>query len=266
MNTTEQFNNTWRKVASTIYKKPVDSKIFGGVEFDVTELENYISQKRKEGLKITLTHFFVLVLARALKTDVPVFNTYLRRGRIISRPTIDAAVSVLQANGSMGTIQVSKADSLNYREVELIMRNEIQQSRKGEENKTMQRKKFLAILPWPLRNWFFYLYKTVTINWGFSIPFLGISANSFGSFAVTNIGSLGIDYGYPALLPTSNVSFVLVMGGIQKKPVVVNDEIVIRRMMSVTIVFDHRLADASHAARLLRYIKQAIKNPGEFEE
>ncbi len=97
------------------------------------------------------------------------------------------------------------------------------------------------------------------------MPVLGLSANSFGSFAVTNIGSLGLDYGFPALLPTSNVAFVLVMGGVQKKPVVIDDEIAIRRMMAVTIVFDHRIADASHGAKLFRYIKYAVKNPEILE-
>jgi len=266
MNTTDQFNTTWRKVASTIYKKPVDSKIFGGVEFDVTELEKYISQKRKEGLKITLTHFFVLVLGRAVKTEIPEFNTYLRRGKIIPRPTIDAGVSVLQSNGDMTTVFVRQADTLNLSDVETLLQGQIQKSRNGGENNTMQNKNFLAKLPWPVRNWFFKIYKTLTIDWGISMPIIGVSANSFGSFMITNIGSLGLDYGFPALLPTSNISFVLVMGGVQKKPVVVNDEIVIRRMMSVTIVFDHRLADASHGARLLRYIKHAIKNPGDFEK
>jgi pyruvate dehydrogenase E2 component (dihydrolipoamide acetyltransferase) len=129
----------------------------------------------------------------------------------------------------------------------------------------MQSKNILARLPWPFRNWFFNIYKILTINWGLYTPVLGVSANSFGSFMVTNIGSLGLDYGFPALLPTSNISFVLAMGGIQKKPVVIEDEIVIRRMMSVTIVFDHRLADASQGAQLMRCIKYAIKHPEEFE-
>jgi pyruvate/2-oxoglutarate dehydrogenase complex dihydrolipoamide acyltransferase (E2) component len=266
MNTTDQFNTTWRKVASTVYKKPVDSKVFGGVEFDVTELEKYISQKRKEGNKITLTHFFVLVLARALKTEIPEFNVYIRRGKIVPRPSIGAGVSVMQADGSMSSIIVPNADTLNYSGLESVMNDEILKSRKGNENGTMQSKNILARLPWPFRNWFFNVYKTLTINWGIYTPVLGVSANSFGSFMVTNIGSLGLDYGFPALLPTSNVSFVLVMGGIQKKPVVVNDEIVIRRMMSVSIVFDHRIADASHGARLFKYIKQAIKKPEEFEK
>jgi pyruvate/2-oxoglutarate dehydrogenase complex dihydrolipoamide acyltransferase (E2) component len=265
MKNNDQFNTTWRKVASTVYKKPVDSKVFGGVEFDVTELEKYITQKRKEGLKITLTHFFVLVLARAVKTEIPEFNTYIRRGKIVFRPSIDAGVSVIQADGSMSSIIVPKADALDFSGLELYMNTEILNSRKGSENGTMQSKNILARLPWPFRNWFFNIYKTLTINWGIYTPVLGVSANSFGSFMVTNIGSLGLDYGFPALLPTSNVSFVLVMGGIQKKPVVVNDEIVIRRMMSVTIVFDHRVADASHGAKLFKFIKQSIRHPEEFE-
>jgi pyruvate/2-oxoglutarate dehydrogenase complex dihydrolipoamide acyltransferase (E2) component len=260
-----QFNTTWRKVASTIYKKPVDSKIFGGVEFDITELEKFVSSKRKEGLKITFTHFFVLAIAKALKKEIPEFNTYIRRGKINSRPSIDAVVSVLQSDESMSSIMIPKADEFNFKNLELYMNSEIIKSRRGDENGTMKNKNFIALLPWPFRNWFFYIYKTIAINWGIYMPVLGLSPNSFGSFLITNIGSLGIDYGFPALLPSSNLSFVFVMGGIQKKPVVINDEIVIRKMMSVSIVFDHRLTDASHAARLLRFLKQAIKHPYQFE-
>jgi len=266
MNTTDPYNTPWRKVASTIYQKPVDSKVFGGADLDVTELENYIAQKRKEGLKITLTQFFVLVLARLLKTEIPEFNVYIRRGKIVPRQKIDAAVSVLLPDGAMSSVMIQEADRLNIKEIESVMKGEIQKSRKGDENETMQNKNFISKLPWPFRSWFFSLYKMLIINWGISIPFLGLSPNSFGSFVLTNIGSLGLDSGYPALLPSSNVSFVFVMGGIQKKPVVVDDEIVIRRIMSATIVFDHRVVDASHAARLLRYIKHSIKHPCEFEK
>jgi pyruvate dehydrogenase E2 component (dihydrolipoamide acetyltransferase) len=264
MNSSEEFNTNWRKVASTIYRKPVDSKIFGGVELDVTELENFVSQQRKSGLKITLTHIFVSILARGLKTEVPEFNTYLRRGKIVERPTVDAMVSVLQADGGMGSVKVKNADKLNLSEIETVLREEIQKSRKGKEEGTMQTKSFLSSLPWPFRRMFFRLYSMLTINLGISIPLLGLTAHSFGSFVVTNIGSIGLDTGFPALLPSSNVAFVLVMGGVKKKPVVINDEVVIRKMMSVTVVIDHRVADASHGGKMLRFVKQLINSPEEL--
>ena len=36
---------------------------------------------------------------------------------------------------------------------------------------------------------------------------LGLSKDSFGSALVSNIGSLGLDYGIPALMPASNLEF-----------------------------------------------------------
>ncbi len=264
MDSHEQFNSTWRKVATTIYKKPVDSKIFGGVEIDVTDLEDYIAQKRKEGQKITLTHFFVLVLARAVKNDIPEFNTYPRRGKILPRPSVDVGVSVLQATGDMSSVIVPEADTLTYETLQGYMNSAINKSRGGRENDFTKSKNVLARLPWPFRNWLFRLFKLLTLDWGLSIPGLGLTPNTNGSFLLTNIGSLGLDFGFPALLPTANFSFVFVMGGIQKKPVVVNNEITIRRMMSLTIAIDHRLADASHGARLFKYIKNAIRNPESY--
>lgn len=259
------FNNDWRKVASTIYRKPTDSKVFGAVELDVTNLESFVAENRKKGTKITLTHLMVLIVARALKTEVPEMNTYIRRGKIVHRDSNDAMVSVLQADGQMGSIKIPNADQLNLKQLAELMAADIQKSRQGNENKTMKSKSFLSSIPWPFRNWFFYLYRMVTINWGLSIPFLGLKTDSFGSFVITNIGSIGLEVGYPALLPSSNVAFVLVMGGINKKPVVINDEIVIRRIMSLSIVMDHRLVDASHGGKLFRFIKHMVKNPQELE-
>ncbi|MCB8998605.1 MAG: hypothetical protein H6540_00860 [Bacteroidales bacterium] len=99
-------NTEWRKVAATIYSKPVDSKIYGSVEIDVTDLEAWVSRKRKEGLKITLTHIFVLILARALKYEVPELNTYIRRGNVVEREHVDAMVSVLNEQKEMSSVKV----------------------------------------------------------------------------------------------------------------------------------------------------------------
>ncbi|WP_423127479.1 2-oxo acid dehydrogenase subunit E2 [Gaoshiqia sp. Z1-71] len=258
-------NSHWRTVAATIYKKPTDSKIFGAVELDVTELEQFITDKRKQGLKITPTHVFVLIVARALKQEIPEFNTYIKRGKVVSRQQIDAMVSVLQASGQMGSVRIPEADKLNLGSLADLMKKEIQESRQGEENQAMQAKNMLSSFPWPFRNWIFWLYKTVTINWGISVPFTGLSSDSFGSYVISNIGTLGLETGFPALLPSSNVAFVLIMGGISKKPVVSHDEIVIRRIMSLSIVIDHRVADASHGGKLFRFIKNSLKNLHELE-
>ena len=260
------YNNNWRKVASTIYKKPIDSKIYGTVELDVTEIEKYISEKRKQGIKTTLTYMMTLIVGRAIRQEVPELNTFVRRGKIIQREQIDATVSVLLPGGEMGSVKVENSDKLTIKEISNEIAKKIRDSRKGNENKTMQSKNFLSSLPWPLRNWIFKLYRTITIHWGISMPLVGLDSNSFGSYVISNIGSVGLDTGYGSLLPSSNISIILILGSINKKPTVIDNKIVVRRIMALSATLDHRVVDGSHGGRLFRAIKYFLKNPQLLEK
>lgn len=258
-------NSDWRKVSSAIYKKASDGKIFGSVEVDVTELEAFVSKKRKEGLKITLTHIFTLAVARGLKDEVPELNCFVRRGNIIPRKQIDAMVSVLIQDNEMSSVQVENADQLNLTQLAEVLSDGINKSRSGDENSTMLMKSKIARIPWPFRGWVFSIIKTLTIKWGISLPAIGLTANNFGSFVVTNIGSIGLDSGYPSLFPASNVAFVFVMGGVDKKPIVIDNKVVIRRMITLSSAMDHRLVDAIHGGKLFKYIKQIVRDPSVLE-
>jgi pyruvate/2-oxoglutarate dehydrogenase complex dihydrolipoamide acyltransferase (E2) component len=258
-------NTSWRKTALTIYKKPVDSKIFGSVEIDITDLEKYIAKKRKSGIKITLTHFFLVATARAIKEHVPELNTYVKRGNIYSHEQVDATVSVLLHSGEMGSVKMQNVDKLTLTESAKKLKEEIQKTHNGDENVTMQMKEKLAAIPWPLRGWVYQSIKYITTTLGISIPPLGLSANNFGSFILSNIGSIGLDIGYPALMPSANIAFVLILGGVTKKPWVVNDEIVPRSILMLGAALDHRVIDASHGGKLFKQLKRYVSNPELLE-
>jgi pyruvate dehydrogenase E2 component (dihydrolipoamide acetyltransferase) len=260
----ENLNTDWRKVSAALYKKPVDSKIFGSVELDVTDLEEFISNQRKNELKITLTHIFTLIIARALRDEVPELNCFIRRGNVIRRNTIDAMVSVLVKDKEMSSVRIQDADNLNLSQLSEQLGKGISGLRSGEEDKTMRMKSVISKIPWPLRTWIFNLIKLLTVNLGISIPSIGLTANNFGSFVITNIGSIGLDTGFPALFPVSNVAMVFVMGGVYKKPIVIDDKIVVRRVISLSCALDHRVVDAIHGGRLFRYIKQMVQKPEDF--
>ncbi len=232
---------------------------------DVTELEAYIAEKRKSGVKVTLTQVLTLAAARALRSDVPELNVYLRRGKIVKRPSVDAMVSVLLEGSELGSVKVPHADQLTIDEMAHFIASEIKKARSGNENKTMEMKGRLAAIPWPFRGWIFQLVRTFTQKWGFSLTRLGLTPHSFGSFIVSNIGTLGLDLGFPALMPTSNVSFVLILGAVNKKPWVVNDAIVVRKILTIGAALDHRVCDGSHGGRLFRSLKYYIKNPEQLD-
>ena len=265
MQKTDELNNNWRRVATAVYKKPTDAKILGSVEVDVTEIEEYINRKRKEGLRITLTHIYTLIIARALRRDVPELNVYVRRGKIIPRPSIDASVTVLLRDNQMSTVKVPNADQITLSELADFLMEELRKTRKGSENKTMKMKGILAGIPWPFRGWIFRFLKTISIDWGLEIPAWGLSPDNFGSFVVSNIGTLGLDAGFPALFPVSNVTFVIILGGLSTKPWVVDNQVVPRRILWIGTAIDHRAVDGSHGGKLFRYIREVMKDIEQLE-
>jgi len=80
-----------------------------------------------------------------------------------------------------------------------------------------------------------------------------------GTFTISNLGMFGVDTFAPIINPPE--SAILGVGRIVKKPVVVNDQITIRSVMTLTLVFDHRVIDGAQAARFLQSINQILENP-----
>ncbi|MEZ4505156.1 MAG: 2-oxoglutarate dehydrogenase complex dihydrolipoyllysine-residue succinyltransferase [Thermomicrobiales bacterium] len=80
-----------------------------------------------------------------------------------------------------------------------------------------------------------------------------------GTFTITNGGIYGSLMSTP-ILNTPQVG-ILGMHAIQKRAVVVGDEIVIRPMMYVALSYDHRIVDGSTAVRFLVKIKELIEDP-----
>jgi pyruvate dehydrogenase E2 component (dihydrolipoamide acetyltransferase) len=82
---------------------------------------------------------------------------------------------------------------------------------------------------------------------------------SGGTFTVTNLGMYEVDAFTPVINPRQVA--ILGVGRIQSKPVVYDGQVVVRQMMTLSLVFDHRLVDGAPAARFLQRIKQLIENP-----
>ncbi len=80
-----------------------------------------------------------------------------------------------------------------------------------------------------------------------------------GTFTVSNGGVYGSLLSTPILnMPQSGI---LGMHKIEKRPVVVDDEIVIRPMMYVALSYDHRIVDGKGAVTFLRRVKECVENP-----
>ncbi len=82
-----------------------------------------------------------------------------------------------------------------------------------------------------------------------------------GTFSITNPGVFGGLTGLP-VINQPNVA-ILGIGGIQKRPVVINDAIAIRSMVYLTLSYDHRVVDGAVAHQFMGKVKSALENWAE---
>lgn len=80
-----------------------------------------------------------------------------------------------------------------------------------------------------------------------------------GTFTVSNGGVYGSLLSTPIL--NTPQSGILGMHKIEKRPVVVDDEIVVRPMMYVALSYDHRIVDGKGAVTFLKRVKEFVENP-----
>lgn len=83
-----------------------------------------------------------------------------------------------------------------------------------------------------------------------------------GTFTITNVGSLGGEFATPVI--NHPECAILALGRISDKPVVIDGKIVIRKILPVSLSFDHRIIDGALAAKFVEEIKKHLADPGNL--
>ena len=83
-----------------------------------------------------------------------------------------------------------------------------------------------------------------------------------GVFTITNLGAFGID----AFTPIINLpeTAILGIGCIRREPAVVDNQVVPRDQVTLSLTFDHRIVDGTPAARFLQAIREAVEKPSAW--
>lgn len=79
------------------------------------------------------------------------------------------------------------------------------------------------------------------------------------TFSISNLGMFGIDEFTAVINPPEGA--ILAIGAMTPKPVVRDNEIVIRQIMRVTMSCDHRVIDGATGAKFLQTFKKILENP-----
>ena len=91
---------------------------------------------------------------------------------------------------------------------------------------------------------------------------ISIDDMSGGTFTISNGGVFGSLMSTPILNPPQ--SAILGMHKIEKRPVVIGDEVKVRPMMYLALSYDHRMIDGKESVSFLVRIKECIEDPSRM--
>jgi pyruvate dehydrogenase E2 component (dihydrolipoamide acetyltransferase) len=80
-----------------------------------------------------------------------------------------------------------------------------------------------------------------------------------GTFTITSLGPMDVD-GFTPIINVPEAA-ILGVGRIADKPVIYKGQIAARKMMTLSLAFDHRVTDGAPAAKFLKTIKELVEEP-----
>jgi pyruvate/2-oxoglutarate dehydrogenase complex dihydrolipoamide acyltransferase (E2) component len=257
----------WRRVAVAVWGGPSDPQIYGDLEIDATSLLQFIDETRRAtGVRVTVTHAVGKAIAHALAEHRDL-NTRLHRGRFVERESIDIFFVASVAGGKdVSGVKVFGADGKSVVEIAEELTRRVERIRSGGEAEVGQSQSAIDRTPlWLLRP----LLRFVTwlsTDRSVDLKSLGLPREAFGSAMVSSVGMFGVQKAYGPLSPLFRIPMLALVSEVTKKPVVVDDEIVARPILTMTATMDHRYLDGSHAARLARSVRAYLEDPAAHEQ
>jgi len=223
-------------------------------EADITDVREHLrKQKAETGESMSLTAFLIKCTATATMS-----NKRLSGRRISARRLVvcdDMHVNCMVETEIDGQSQPSAliVRQANRKGVVEINR-ELAGFREENEQEQIGRMRMYSRLPRFIRSRFWHHFthnpKRI-VNDGYNV-------------ILTSVGMFGAGGGH--IVPYTDASLCIGVGGITKKPGIVGDRIEPREFLSLTVTFDHDITDGAPAARYAQALKELIESGHGLDE
>lgn len=256
----------WRKIAAATWSRPVDPQIYGDLEIDATEVLSFIESVREGGgPRVTVTHMVGKALAHALG-EHPDLNVRLYRGNFIKRDSVEIFFIVSADSGNeLSGVKVADADKKPVVQIAEELSERAHRVRTGDDVEMGRTKKVIGGTPRVLMRSAMKVSAWLTTDRNLDLKKHGLPRHAFGSAMVSSVGMFGIGHAYAPLSPYYRIPFLALVGEVQKRAVVVDDEIVVRPIFTIAATLDHRYLDGFHASRLATSVRGYLADPKRFE-
>lgn len=256
------------KLMPMLMKERSDSQVFFNQDVPISAIEEYISKKNEEGIRITLIDVVFAGIVRILGQR-PALNRFAKNGRAYQRNGITICMSIkksLTDEGEETTIKVPFTGKENLFEVKDKLQKMIAENKSQEnENGTDKTADFLSKIPTGILK--AVVGFLVHLDNKGRLPKKIIEISPFHTSAfVTNVGSLGIDSIYHHIYNFGTTSLFFAVGKKKKSYVFEDEEIVKEKCVNLAFVGDERICDGYYYAHSFKMLTRYLRHPELLEK
>lgn len=253
-------------VVPYIMDKRNDAMNMTTVDIPVEPIQNYINEKRKDGIR--MSHMSVL-MAAYLRTvyEFPLLNNFIVNKKIYTHKEFKVAMVVLKnlatQQETMSKVEFELDD--NIFEVNEKMTAYVDENKKETAvNNTDKMIKFLVSLPGLLLVGVG-LFKLLD-RYGLLPKFITDLSPFHASLTLTNLASIRTNHIYHHIYNFGTTSVFIAMGKNREVARKKDGEIVFEKCMPLGIVMDERICSGIYFAAAFRKFRQYLDNPALLEE
>ena len=258
------------KAMPHIMPKRSDAQVFFTEDIDCTPIDNYIAEKRAQGIDMTYLDIFVAAAVR-LYAKRPAMNRFVMGGRIFSNDKIRISMSVkksLRDNAPDTTIKIPFTGHETIFQVKEKFDREIHDNRnETASNDTDKVAAALTRIPnWVMRMAFGLIR---ILDRSSLLPAKLVEASPFhATMYITYLKSLGIPGIYHHIYDLGTIGQFIAVGKERLAPVCdqKTGEIRAAKVMTLMVVADERICDGLYYARSMRMLRRILENPKALEE
>ena len=257
--------SSWRRLAPHVWRRPHDPTVYGVMELVVDRALPYLEGlSLSSGVKVRLTHLVTKGLAMAIQSN-PESNGIISRRRIRVRSTVDIFVQIATEGGrDLSGAKISRADEKSVVEIARELTERAERVRRHTDAGVERTKGLVQGLPNALLGWTVRLIEYLTYDLQLDLSRFGLARDQFGSAMVSNIGNFGgfgMTFALAPLVPISRVPIVVLIGEVQRKPVVEGERVVPRSVVTLGCTFDHRMIDGAQGTSMAALIQRIVEDP-----
>lgn len=228
--------------------------IHGLIEVDITDVLRTIHEyEARTGEDISFVAFTAYCLARAIEADKAVGAFRVGR-KLIIYDDIDVNVMVEREVDGHKVVGNHILRAANRKGVpEMCAEIRTAQTQSVRKTRSINMMRWYARLPGFVRALMLRYLQSHTHLW----KELG------GTTGITSVGMFGEGAGWG--IPMALVGLMLTLGGIGKKPGIVEERIEIRDYLCITVSFDHTITDGAPAARFVNRLQALVESGAGLE-